>query len=154
VERPAGKDGSPRTGIDHVFRGGHHEAVLRRALTLDARLEGGAVVAEVVNVGAGHRAPSDSRHRSFNLWVTVTTEAGLVVRDRAEIWEGRMYYRTPPRDNTNLRPGEKATARLELPAGMKGKVLVELVYALNPPKKERREVFVLQSKEIPFDTAR
>jgi hypothetical protein len=65
-----------------------------------------------------------------------------------------MYYRSPPRENTNLRPGEIGISRLALPEGLKGKVLVELVYCMTPVKKERREGRVVQSVELPFDTAR
>lgn len=154
VARQPGPDGAQRLGANHVFPGGHYEEVLRRGATLEARIEDGAVVAEVANSGTGHRIPSDSRHRSLNVWVTVTTEAGVKVQDRTEIWEGRMYYRSPPRENTNLRPGETATARLALPRGLRGKVLVELVYAMNLIKKERREAKMVHAVELDFDTAK
>ncbi len=152
--RGAGPDGKPRTGFDHVFKGGHYEELLRRGLKLQARLEDGSVVAVVENSGTGHKAPADSRHRSFNVWVTITTESGVKVQDRAEIAEYRMYYRSPPRENTNLRPGETGTSKLPLPKGMKGKVLVELVYALNPVKKEQKEAKRVHSVELDFDTTR
>lgn len=152
--RRAGPDGKERKGHDHVFKGGHYEEVLRRGIRLQARLEDGSVVAEVENSGTGHRAPADSRHRSFNVWVTITTESGVKVQDRAEIAEYRMYYRSPPRENTNLRPGEKGVSKLPLPKGLKGKVLVELVYAMNPVKKEQREAKKVHSVELEFDTTK
>jgi hypothetical protein len=154
VDRPAGADGKARKGRDHVFKGGHYDDVLKKALTFDAKIEGGAVVAVVSNTGTGHRAPADSRHRSFNVLVTVTTAAGVKVQDRTEIAEYRMYYRAPPRENTNLRPGETSTSRLALPRGLKGKVLVELVYAMNPVKKDARDVRRVSAKEIDFDTTK
>jgi hypothetical protein len=86
--------------------------------------------------------------------VTVTTEAGVKVQDRTEIAEYRMYYRSPPRENTNLRPGETGTSRLALPKGLKGKVLVELVYALNPVKKDQREAKRVATDEMEFDTSK
>jgi hypothetical protein len=128
--------------------------VLKKALTFDAKIEEGAVVARVANTGTGHRAPGDSRHRSFNVWVTVTTQAGVKIQDRTEIAEYRMYYRSPPRENTNLRPGETGTSRLPLPQGLKGKVLVELVYAMNPVKKEAHEARRVFSREMDFDTTK
>ncbi len=152
--RKPGADGKERAGFDHVFKGGHYDEILRRGVRLAARLEDGAVVAEVENYGAGHRAPADSRHRSFNVWVTITTESGVKVQDRAEIAEFRMYYRSPPRENTNLRPAEKGTGRLPLPKGLKGKVLVELVYALNPVKKEQKDAKRVQTVEMDFDTTK
>ena len=154
VARPPGPDGKPRTGVDHRAPGGHSIDVLRSGVTLGAKIEGRAVVASITNSGVGHRAPADSRHRSFNLWITATTEGGVKVHDRVEVLECRMYYRTPPRENTNLRPGETATARLDLPEGIKGTVVVELVFALNPFKKERREVMSVHRAELPFDTTR
>jgi len=84
--------------------------------------------------------------------VTVTTDGGVKTHDRTEIWEGRMYYRNQFRDNTNLRPGETATGRFPLPRGVRGKVLVELVYCLNPVKKERREALPVDSLSFDFDT--
>ena len=145
------KDGKRR---DHTFRGGHYEEILKRAMTFQARIENGSVVAETTNTGAGHKAPADSRHRSFNVWVTVTTEGGVTVHDRTEIAEFRMYYRSPPRDNTNLRPGETGVGRLPLPKGVKGKVLVELVYCMNPIKKDKREAKKIESVALEFDTTK
>jgi hypothetical protein len=154
VSRGAGPDGRERLGVDHRVPGGKSVEVLRGGSSLRARVEGRAVVAEVTNTGAGHRFPADSRHRSLNVWVTVTTAGGVKVHDRTEILECRMYYRSPPRENTNLRPGETAVARLDLPEGTKGKVLVELVYALNPLKKERKDALPVHAQELEFDTTR
>jgi hypothetical protein len=154
VARPPGADGKPRTGVDHRSPGGHSVEMLRSGVTLDARIEGRTVVASITNSGVGHRAPADSRHRSFNVWITATTAGGVKVHDRVEVIECRMYYRTPPRENTNLRPGETATARLDLPEGIQGTVVVELVFALNPFKKERREVHAVHRLELPFDTSK
>jgi hypothetical protein len=151
VDRKRG-DGTVRKGVDHVIPGGHHEALLKQGVTLAARIEGGSLVAEATNSGTGHRAPADSRHRSFNVWATVRTAEGIVVQDRAEMAEYRMYYRSPPKENTNLRPGETQVSRLDLPRGMKGKVLVELVYAMNPLKKERHEAVRVHAVELDFDT--
>ena len=147
--RKGGPDGK---GFDHVFRGGYYDEVLRRGMTFDARLEGAELVAAATNSGAGHKAPADSRHRSFNIWVTVVTEGGIKVHDRTEIWEARMYYRNQFRDNTNLRPGETATARFAIPKGIRGKITAELVYCMNPVKKERRDGKIVRSVELDFDT--
>ncbi len=153
VERAAAGGGT-RPGFDHVFRGGHYEEVLREGMEFRARVEGGEVLAETTAARVGHRAPADSRHRSFNVWVTVTTEGGVKVHDRAELAEYRMYYRSPPRENTNLRPGETALSRFPLPRGVKGTVRAELVYCMNPVKKERREAKVVHAVELPFDTTK
>jgi hypothetical protein len=152
--RPPGPDGAERKGFNHVFHGGHYEEVLRRGMRLEAALEEGNVVARVLAADVGHRAPADSRHRSFNVWMTITTESGVKVRDRAETAEYRMYYRSPPRENTNLRPGETGISRLPLPKGLKGTVLVELVYCMNPVKKEAKEARRVHSVELPFDTTK
>ena len=65
-----------------------------------------------------------------------------------------MYYRSPPRDNTNLRPGETGTGRLPLPKGVRGKALVELVYCMNPIKKDKREAKKIDSVTLDFDTTK
>ena len=153
VERPAA-GGAAGKGFDHAMRGGHHEEVLRRGMQFRAREEKGEIVAETVVADVGHRAPADSRHRSFNVWITVTTEGGVKVHDRAEMAEYRMYYRSPPRENTNLRPGETAAARFPLPRGVRGTARVELVYCMNPVKKEKREAVTVHAVDIPFDTTR
>lgn len=154
--RKPGPDGAVRRGFDHVFRGGHYDEVLKAGLTLEAAVEGKSVVSKVASVGVGHKAPGDSRHRSFNVWVTITTESGVKVKDRYEAPEAeyRMYYRSPPRENTNLRPGEVGISKTDLPDGLKGKVLVELVYCMTPVKKERREGRVVHAVEVPFDTTK
>ncbi len=152
--RAPGPGGAARTGADHVFRGGHYLEVLKGGMELKAAVEDGSVVARVTSTNVGHKAPADSRHRSFNVWITITTEAGVKVRDRAEAAEYRMYYRSPPRENTNLRPGETGVSRFPLPAGLKGKVLVELVYCMNLMKKERREARTVHTVELGFDTTR
>jgi hypothetical protein len=152
VTRRAAGGAPERKGFDHVFRGGYYEEVLKRGVTFAARIEAGALVADTTNSGTGHRAPADSRHRSFNVWVTVVTAGGVKVHDRTEIAEYRMYYRNQFRDNTNLRPGETATARFPLPQGIKGRIVAELVYCLNPVKKERREAKPVHRVELEFDT--
>jgi hypothetical protein len=154
VSRGAGPDGRERFGVDHRSPGGKSVEVLRSGVALKARIEGRTVIAEVTNTATGHRAPADSRHRSFNVWISVTTAGGVRVHDRTEVLELRMYYRSPPRENTNLRPGETAAGRLDLPEGTKGKVVVDLVYALNPFKKELKEALPVHRQELEFDTTR
>ena len=61
---------------------------------------------------------------------------------------------SPPRENTNLRPGETGVSKFPLPAGLKGKVLVDLVYCMNLMKKERREARTVHTVEVPFDTTK
>ena len=141
-----------REGRSHSFPGGHSVEMLRGGLSLAARIEGGEVVVETTSTGVGHRVPDDSRHRSLNVWVTVTTEGGIKFQDRTEIAEYRMYYRQDFRENTNLRPGETAVSRLYLPSGIRGTALVELVYCLNPILKEKKESLSVHRVELEFDT--
>ncbi|MHC4821754.1 MAG: multiheme c-type cytochrome [Planctomycetota bacterium] len=151
VDRDLGK-GKTGKGKVHVFPGGHHLETLQKGVTFAASVKGDLIEAIATNSGTGHKAPADSRHRSFNVWVTVETEGGVRLHERTEIAEYRLYYRSPPRDSTNLRPGESQASTFRLPAATKGKAKVELVYALSPPKKKAREVLVVDSIELEFDT--
>jgi hypothetical protein len=148
VERVVG-DGT-RKGRSHRFPGGHSPEMLRSGMSLAASVDGGKLEVSVTNSNTGHRAPSDSRHRSFNVWVTVTTDGGVRVHDRRHIAEYRLYYRTPQQDDTNLRPGETARSSLALPAGVKGTILVELGYSLSPPDKDARKYTVVHAQTLTF----
>lgn len=148
VDRTVG-EGSKK-GRSHLFPGAHSEEMHRRALTLAVRIEDGSVVAEVVNVGAGHKTPTDARHRSYNLWVDAwDTRGNPIVFDQAMTdGEFRLYYRDDFRPSTQLEHQVPRTATWEIPAGFKGRVLVRLTYALNPEELAARRLFDVHRQEI------
>ena len=64
VERTVGE--GTKTGRSHVFPGAHSEEMHRTAVKLEVRLEDGKVLADVTNVGAAHKVPTDARSASFS----------------------------------------------------------------------------------------
>jgi hypothetical protein len=140
VDRPLAEGGPVRKGVaTHYFEGGHFPRLLKEATTLEAEVEEGALVVRVTNSGAGHHIPTDSRHKSFNVLVTVRDEDGILLVDGEEIAEYRLYYRQDNKESTQIPALETREHRYELPEGRKGTVTVELVYCLKPPQKETGE---------------
>lgn len=121
-----------RTGRSHVFPGAHDVEMHRRATKLEASLESGEIVARVTNVGAGHQIPTDARHRSYNVWVSMWDPRGNPVVVDQPIAEFRLYYRDQFRDTTQIAHGKTGVGRWRVPEGMKGRVQVKLTYALSP----------------------
>jgi hypothetical protein len=148
VERPVGE--TTKRGRSHLFPGAHSEEMHRRALTLDVRVEDGKVLAEVVNVGAAHKAPTDARHRSYNVWVDVWDARGnpIVLDQQMTDGEFRLYYRDDFRPSTQLEHNVPRVAAWEIPQGFKGRVLVRLTYALNPEELAARRVFDVRRQEV------
>jgi hypothetical protein len=148
VERTVG-EGS-RQGRSHLFPGAHSEEMHRRAVKLDVRVAGGKVLAEVVNVGAAHKVPTDARHRSYNVWVDAWDARGNPIVFDQQMTEGefRLYYRDDFRPSTQLAHKEPRTATWAIPQGFKGRVLVRLTYALNPEELAARRLFDVHRQEV------
>ncbi len=123
-----------RVGNSHVFPGAHEPAMHKRGLTLAVRLEGRMLMADVSNVGAGHKVPTDARHRSYNVWVTLTDQRGNVRQRSVQMEDGefRLYYRDDFKPSTQIAQGDSRTAKWQLPEGFRGSAHVRLTYALNP----------------------
>ncbi|MCE9635416.1 MAG: cytochrome c family protein [Planctomycetes bacterium] len=134
VERKGAAGAVLRKGRSHVFPGGHSLQMHQRAAKLDVAVVGGEVVANVTNVGAGHKIPTDARHRSYNLWITVTDARGnpVVVDQPFPNGEMRLYYRDQFKPSTQVTYGATHTAKWPIPEGVRGKAVVRLTYALNP----------------------
>jgi hypothetical protein len=121
------RDGDPTRGRDHTMHGGHDLELVRSAVSLDARREGGSVVVEVENHGAGHAYPTDERSRASDLWWRPAGEEG---------WRHLHRIRDPYRwevdvPSTLLHHGERRRLELEDPDAA-GPVEVLLVYKLSP----------------------
>ncbi len=141
-----------RKGHSHVFPGAHSEEMHRRAVKLAVAVADGKVVASVTNVGAGHKVPTDARHRSYNLWVDAWDARGNpIVADQAmEDGEFRLYYRDDFLPSTQIAHGETRAGTWPIPEGFRGRVLVRLTYALNPEEllARPRRVFAVHSQEV------
>jgi len=114
VLAPSVTGGPPKTRRAHRFPGGHSPEMLRRAMTIDAHRDGDRIVARVVNRGAGHRVPTDARHRAIRLRVaffdaygqpvrTLDPETGALERE-ATMDLIRLFYRQEQREPTQIDP--------------------------------------------------
>ena len=99
----------------------------------------GELRVRVTNSGAGHKIPTDSRHKSYNLLVTVRDDDGNLLADQEEIAEYRLYYRTDNIESTQIPPLASREHAYALPDDRKGTVIGELVYCLKPPQKQTKE---------------
>ena len=148
VERVSG--GTTRRGRSHVFPGAHSEEMHRKAVALAIRVADAMVLADVTNVGAGHKVPTDARHRSYNLWVDAWDARGnpLVADQPMTDGEFRLYYRDDFLPSTQLAHEETRTATWKIPQGFRGRVRVRLTYALNPEELAARRVFDVHGGEV------
>jgi predicted CXXCH cytochrome family protein len=144
---PVAKGGKPRLRRVHRFGGSHSLAALRKSMALEPRVEDGKVVVRVVNEGAGHKIPTDARHRA--IWVraaffdaydqpvavpvpgTDNTHAVEVQLD-----EIRLYYRHEQRESTQVDPAGTPgkpnwrECSIEIPPEARGgRVRIRLYYA-------------------------
>lgn len=126
------KRASGKTGRGHVFPGSHDVEMHRRATKLDVSVADGTLTATVTNVGAGHKIPTDARHRSYNLWVSVRDAHGNLVVPETQFAEFRLYYRTDFKPSTQIAHGQSGSGTWRTPEGVKGTAKVRLTYALNP----------------------
>jgi len=116
-------DKSARMGRDHVFRGCHDDATLRKAGKFEVARDGGDLVLSLTNVGAGHNFPTEERHRAVDMTYRFVTAAGPGEWQRA--WRFRMPYRdemepinpgNAPAENTQLPAGGTKSVRVPIPA--------------------------------------
>lgn len=143
---PVAKGGKPRLRRVHRFGGAHSLAALKRAMTMEPRLENGKVVVRVINQGAGHKIPTDARHRA--IWVRVAfldqydqpvpvAEPGTGKRDiEVQLDEIRLYYRHQQIEPTQIdpdgTPGQPNWRErgIEIPAAARGgRARLRLYYA-------------------------
>ena len=114
IEAPVAKGGEPRLRRVHRFPGAHSEAMLKRAMAIEAGFSEGRVVAKVINQGAGHRIPTDARHRAIFLRVAFFDSYGQPVPvgdpvtgepDREVTLDLiRLFYRPEHKDPTQVDP--------------------------------------------------
>ncbi len=149
-ETSRGAGDGARKGRSHVFPGAHDTSMLQRAVSLAVRVESGKVLAQVENVGAAHKTPTDARHRSYNVWISAWDARGNpVVTDQAMTdGEFRLYYRDDFKESTQLVHGTPRTASWQVPEGFRGRVRVRLTYALNPEELAARRVAELHQQEV------
>jgi len=146
VVAPVAKGGTPRLRRVHRMPGGHSQEMLRRAMTIEPRLEGEELVVRVINQGAGHRVPTDARHRAIYLVASFVDEYdqpvpatgfdGVTERD-AKMDLIRLFYRHEQTEPTQIDPAGTLgkenwrESRIAIPiAARGGSVTVRLYYFL------------------------
>jgi cytochrome c554/c'-like protein len=146
VDRPIADGGPVREGVaTHRFDGGHSLKLLQEGLLLEGEADSGVLRLKVTNQGAGHKIPTDSRHKSVNLLVTLRDSAGNLLSAEQEVAEYRLYYRVQQIEPTQLLPGETREHEVELPKDRDGTAFVELVYCQKPPQKISMDWTVVRS---------
>lgn len=151
VDRPIADGGPVRKGVlTHVFEGGHYLWMLRKAAVVKTEVKDGKLIVRVTNSGTGHKMPSDARHRSFNVLVTIRDDEGNLLIPQKEIAEYRLYYRDMHLPSTQIPPFETRESSILLPKGQSGVAKVEWVYCLKPPDKVDKKWTVVKTIEQKF----
>ena len=113
VDRKAA-DGSTRKGRHHGYPGAHDAAMLRKAGTFEASLEGRDVVLTLTNSGAGHNFPTEERHRAVDIVVRFVRADGTTT-EWERLYRFRQPYRDEPGEDTQLPAGKSKTVRATAP---------------------------------------
>ncbi len=151
VDRPIADGGPVRKNVaTHRFEGGHELSMMQDGLRLEGDVSGRKLTMRVTNSGAGHKIPTDSRHKSVNLLLTVTDSDGNLLVKQEEIAEYRLYYHPQQIEPTQLLPGETRSHEYQLPADRRGTALIELVYLLKPPQKESKTWTLVHTLKVDF----
>ncbi len=146
----SGDDGA-HSGRSHRFPGAHSEEMHRKATTMAVRVADGKIHADVTNSGGAHHIPTDARHRSYNVWITLVDARG---NPWTPAWqqmgdgEYRLYYRDDFKESTQIANGQTRTATFDVPSGFKGTATVRLTYALNPEDLGLRVLTNVHEQEI------
>jgi nitrate/TMAO reductase-like tetraheme cytochrome c subunit len=147
------RGGDPGAGRDHGMHGGHDLELVRSAVELTGRAEGGRFLVEVANVAAGHNYPTDERSRASDVFWRPLGAPG-------EAWHHLHRFRNPYRHevgllNTELPAGETQRLWIDDPGAAAG-VEVILVYKLSPyyadperPDPEREAALVHRIELVP-----
>jgi len=124
------RNDDPNQGRDHRFLGGYHTPMLKEAVELRGRFEGGAYKVELENVRAGHSFPTDERSRAADLFWRVTGTTG------AAAWHHLYRFRDPYRFETDVQSTlllAGKTQALEVPDVPPGSAIeVALFYKRSP----------------------
>jgi len=118
IVAPVVTGGPPRARMAHRWDGAHSKRMLQRALRMDAKRDGDRIKVRVTNAGAGHKVPTDARHRAiyvriafFDAYgqpVRVTTNDPLTRREVTDLEVNmdviRLFYRHEQREPTQIPP--------------------------------------------------
>jgi nitrate/TMAO reductase-like tetraheme cytochrome c subunit len=155
VMGPVAKGGKPRLRRVHTMPGAHSPEMLKKGMEFSAKRDGARIVARVTNKGAGHKIPTDARHRSIDLRIAFFDafgqpvpvphpESGVLERE-VRIDRIRLFYRQEQREPTQVDPAGTPgrnnwrESSIEIPAEARGgHARLRLFYNLKwswPPEK-------------------
>lgn len=139
------KDGT--TSKSHAWQGGHTKELVARAIRMDSTFdrEKGLLVVTVENISAGHNIPTELRHRSLDLEVTM----------KGDFWSAKKYlyrFRNPYKEealpNMQLKFGEKRVLTFPIPKGSR-EAKIRLVYRFMH-RLEGSGFTVIGEQTVPF----
>jgi hypothetical protein len=167
VNAPVVTGGPPKPRRSHRFPGAHSTEMLRKAMTIVADRQGDRIVARVVNRGAGHRIPTDARHRAIRLKIAFLDAYGQPVPvldqqtgnlEREALLDLiRLFYRQEQREPTQIDPegtlgkDNWRESSIAIPAAAKGgKAVLRLYYNLSPYAPVEQGTLV-EEKEVAIE---
>ncbi|MFI5402471.1 MAG: multiheme c-type cytochrome [Planctomycetota bacterium] len=167
VLSPAVTGGPLKPRRSHRFPGGHSPETLKKAMTIVAERQGDRVVARVVNQGAGHRIPTDARHRAIRLKIAFLDAYGQPVPvpdpqtgvpERSATMDLiRLFYRQEQKEPTQVEPegtpGKEnwRESTIAIPeAARGGKAVLRLYYNLSPYAPVEQGTLV-EEKVVPLE---
>jgi hypothetical protein len=167
VFAPAVTGAPPKARRAHRFPGGHSPEMLRRAMSIEAERREDRVVARVVNRGAGHRIPTDARHRAIRLRVAFLDAYGQPVpvpdpgtgtlEREVTLDLIRLFYRQEQREPTQIdpegTPGKDnwRESSIAIPAAARGgRARLRLYYNLSPYAPVEQGTLV-EEKMVPLE---
>jgi len=127
VQRPLVPGGKPRTARQHLWRGGHDPAMVKKGLTITLKETGKSGTAgtrsftlSITNTGAAHYIPTGTPDRHLTVKLRALTQQGEVVKERNEILKRTVMWRPFIIDlwDTRLRPKETREYSIELSKNM------------------------------------
>jgi len=163
---PIVNGGKPRVRRSHRMPGGHSREMLRKAMTVHVRIKDGKVVARVINRGAGHRIPTDARHRAIFLRVAFLDAYGQPVASvgmdgssgrEVSIDLIRLFYRWEQREPTQIDPegtlGKDPwrESSIDIPGPARGGHVVVRLYYLARWDWPVRNGILVEEKKVPLD---
>jgi len=152
IVAPVVTGGPPVARMAHGWPGGHSKRMLQKALRMDSQREGELIKVRITNAGAGHKVPTDARHRAiyvriaffdeYGQPVRVTTMDPLTQREVSDLEVNmdviRLFYRHEQREPTQIPPAGTLgkdnwrDSEFSIPEGAKnGRVRLRLYYHLN-----------------------
>jgi hypothetical protein len=158
--------GQPRKRRSHRMHGGHSPKMLRRAMRLDPRIENGRVFVRIVNKGAGHRIPTDARHRAIRLYaaffsaedVPIPVHVNGVPQREVELDVVRLFYRQEQKEPTQVEPAgtlgknnwRESSTKIPEAARGGGYVRLQLYYMLRHDWPKHKATLV-EEKKVPLE---